>query len=111
MTAAVFVFLLVFGSLIMDQQTQLSWTGLEATSHVPHLGSVSLELVKVSLFLAAFSGLYFTVSAVTDETYRQAVLLRRHRRAGAGGSPGAARRAPRARGRLTPGGGSPAPRS
>ena len=29
-----------------------------------------LELVKVSLFLSSFSGLYFTVSAVTDETYR-----------------------------------------
>lgn len=67
---AVFVFLLVFGSIIMNQETQLSWTGLAQTQHVPHLGSVSAELVKVSLFLAGFSGLYFIVSAVTDETYR-----------------------------------------
>ena len=28
------------------------------------------ELVQVSVFLAAFSGLYFAVYAVTDETYR-----------------------------------------
>ena len=27
--------------------------------------------MKVSLFLASFSGFYFTVSAVTDETYRR----------------------------------------
>ncbi|KUG53699.1 hypothetical protein AVL62_02730 [Serinicoccus chungangensis] len=67
---AVFVFLLVFGSIIMQQQTQLNWTGLEQTRHVPYLGSVSVELVKVSLFLASFSGLYFIVSAVTDDTYR-----------------------------------------
>ncbi|UUZ59777.1 hypothetical protein [Nocardioides sp. B-3] len=32
---------------------------------------VSLELVQVSVFLAAFSGLYFAVFAVTDETYRR----------------------------------------
>lgn len=67
---AVFVFLLVFGSIIMQQDTQLAWTGLERTHHVPYLGSVSAELVKVSLFLASFSGLYFIVSAVTDDTYR-----------------------------------------
>lgn len=67
---AVFVFLLVFGSIIMNQETQLSWTDLEQTQHMPYLGSVSAELVKVSLFLAGFSGLYFIVSAVTDETYR-----------------------------------------
>ena len=29
-----------------------------------------VELLQVSVFLAAFSGLYFTVYAVTDETYR-----------------------------------------
>ena len=32
---------------------------------------MSLSLVKVSLFLASFSGFYFTVSAVTDDTYRR----------------------------------------
>ena len=32
---------------------------------------LSQELVQVSVFLAAFSGLYFTVYAVTDELYRK----------------------------------------
>ena len=32
---------------------------------------VSVQLVKVSIFLGSFSGLYFTVYAVTDATYRQ----------------------------------------
>ena len=31
----------------------------------------SSSLMKVSLFLASFSGFYFTVSAVTDDTYRR----------------------------------------
>ena len=69
LVAAVFGFLLVFGSLIIDEDVQQSWTG-EGTTHVPFLPNVSAELVKVSLFLASFSGLYFTVSAITDETYR-----------------------------------------
>ena len=69
LVAAVFGFLLVFGSLILDEAVQRSWTG-EGTSHLFFLPNVSAELVKVSLFLASFSGLYFTVSAITDETYR-----------------------------------------
>ena len=67
---AVFGFLLVFGSLIVNEEVQIAWTAQPDTSHVPGLASVSAELIKVSLFLASFSGLYFTVSAVTDETYR-----------------------------------------
>jgi hypothetical protein len=70
LVAAVFVFFLIFGSLIMLESVQLSWTGLEAISSFPYLDSVSTQLVKVSLFLASFSGLYFMVSAVTDDTYR-----------------------------------------
>lgn len=70
LVAAVFGFLLVFGSLIVNEGVQESWTGQEFTTHVSFLPNVSAELVKVSLFLASFSGLYFTVSAITDETYR-----------------------------------------
>lgn len=69
LVAAVFGFLLVFGSLILEEPVQRSWTG-EPTTHVSFLPNVSAELVKVSLFLSSFSGLYFTVAAVTDETYR-----------------------------------------
>ena len=69
MALSVFGFLLVFGSLVMTESVQVAWLGQDA-AHVPGLASVSVALVKVSVFLAAFSGLYLTVSTVTDETYR-----------------------------------------
>lgn len=68
---AVFVFFLLFGSLIMETDVQRSWTGLEELRNAPYVSNVSVSLMKVSLFLASFSGLYFTVSAVTDDTYRR----------------------------------------
>lgn len=73
LSTAVFVFFLLFGSLVMQTETQLSWTGLEPDQlrNAPVLTNVSVSLMKVSLFLASFSGLYFTVSAVTDDTYRR----------------------------------------
>jgi hypothetical protein len=70
LAVSVFAFFLVFGSLVMDEDVQLAWTGVDSLHNVPGLPSVSLELVKVSVFLAGFSGLYLTVSTVTDETYR-----------------------------------------
>lgn len=71
LVAMVFAFFLLFGSLAMGEQVQLAWTARESITSLTWLPSVSVELVKVALFLAAFSGLYFTVSAVTDETYRE----------------------------------------
>jgi hypothetical protein len=65
LSVAVLVFFLVFGSVVMQPDVVGSWLGAN--------GSVDVTgpLVKVSVFLAGFSGLYFTVYAVTDETYRQ----------------------------------------
>ena len=65
-----FVFFLLFGALVMTENVQEAWTGLTADDSFAFLPNGSVELLQVSLFLAAFSGLYFTVSAVTDETYR-----------------------------------------
>jgi hypothetical protein len=70
LVVAVFAFFLLFGSLIMEVGVQESWTG-KAVRNAPYLSTVSLSLLKVSLFLASFSGLYFTVSAVTDDIYRR----------------------------------------
>ncbi|WP_372735028.1 hypothetical protein [Nocardioides sp.] len=69
----VFVFFLFFGALIIDVGIQESWTGIpvEDFSNLPGLTSISVPLAKVSLFLAAFSGLYLTVATVTDDTYRE----------------------------------------
>jgi hypothetical protein len=64
LSAAVLVFFLVFGSVVMQPSVVSTWLGRE-------VGTVTVPLVKVSVFLAGFSGLYFTVYAVTDETYRQ----------------------------------------
>ena len=56
---------------VKETETQLAWTGAKSVGEAPFLSHVSLSLVKVSLFLASFSGFYFTVSAVTDDTYRR----------------------------------------
>jgi hypothetical protein len=71
LSLTVFVFFMLFGSLVMETETQLAWTQLDTLSEVPGLSHVTFSLLKVSLFLASFSGFYFTVSAVTDDTYRR----------------------------------------
>ncbi|WKN49972.1 hypothetical protein [Nocardioides sp. Arc9.136] len=73
LAATVLVFFLVFGGLVMDIGVQEAWTGAAEGSirNLPYLDQVSVPLFQVSLFLAAFSNLYLTVSTVTDETYRE----------------------------------------
>lgn len=63
LAVTVFVFFMVFGSLIMTGDVVKTWTDDNATVVGP-------TLVQVSIFLASFSGLYLTVSTVTDEAYR-----------------------------------------
>lgn len=71
LSASVFFFFIVFGLVAMKEEVVLSWTGDKELSYLFDLhGFISVELAQVSLFLAAFSGLYFTVYAVTDEVYR-----------------------------------------
>ncbi|MEZ5097520.1 MAG: hypothetical protein R2731_16350, partial [Nocardioides sp.] len=65
---AVWLFFLVFGAVAIDATVISAWTGHAPTYVWP--GVVSQELVRVATFLAAFSGLYFTVYAVTDGAYR-----------------------------------------
>ena len=74
LSVALFAFFVVFGALTIPEPTIAAWTGQAATELPSRLGSklpITNELVQVSVFLASFSGLYFTVSAVTDETYRR----------------------------------------
>ena len=60
---AVFAFLMVFGSLVMtDHVLGQDWM---------IRGDLHVALLQVATFLAGFSGLYVTVSTVTDETYRE----------------------------------------
>ena len=66
---AVSTFFVVFGAVAIDEDVIESWIGTAPTYLVGHL--VSVQLLKVAIFLGSFSGLYFTVYAITDATYRQ----------------------------------------
>ena len=64
LSATVFLFFMLFGSMVMRDDVVETWTG-EGTANL------TVELFQVSIFLAAFSGLYLTVATITDETYRE----------------------------------------
>ncbi len=74
LSLGLFAFFMAFGALTIPDSTIEVWTG-EPVSLLPSaIGRtlpVTNDLFQVSVFLAAFSGLYFTVSAVTDENYRR----------------------------------------
>jgi hypothetical protein len=75
-SAMVFVFLFVFGVLVVTESVAHGF--LNAQPNV--LASFELwgrdlviteELLRVTGFLTVFAGLYFSVTAVTDESYRR----------------------------------------
>lgn len=68
---AVFAFFIVFGAVAIQDSVVESWLGPGHPHDLFGFHLVSVELVHVSVFLAAFSGLYFTVVAITDELYRK----------------------------------------
>ncbi len=72
LSAIVLAFFLGFGAAIMHPEVVRAWLGDAAGLH-PILGveRFSVELVKVAVFLASFSGLYFTVYAVSEAEYRE----------------------------------------
>jgi MFS family permease len=70
LSVAVFVFFIVFGAVAITPHVIHEWIG-QAPSYPPGPHLVSLELIRVATFLAGFTGLYFTVTAITDELYRR----------------------------------------
>jgi hypothetical protein len=70
LAVAVFCFFVLFGVVAIEDSVITGWLG-EGYPTYPWGPLVSQELARVSIFLAAFSGLYFTVYAVTDNNYRQ----------------------------------------
>jgi hypothetical protein len=70
LSVSVFLFFLVFGSITMQQEIVEAWVVDAGVHNLDWLPNVSVELLQVSTFLASFAGLYFTVFAVTDDTYR-----------------------------------------
>lgn len=69
-------FFVAFGLLTITPEVMASWLGHDGHA-VLDLGifgrdlPLTAELLKLSAFLASFSGLYFTVVLVTDATYRE----------------------------------------
>jgi hypothetical protein len=82
LAAAVFGFFVVFGLVAIQPDVVEAWIGHPPTERHWDVGGldvelpVSNELFQVSVFLAAFSGLYFTVYAVSDSTYREQFFTR-----------------------------------
>jgi hypothetical protein len=70
LATVVFVFFMLFGAVAIRPEVVEAWLGHAPTYVVEQL-NVSRELLRVAVFLSAFAGLYFTVQAVIDETYRR----------------------------------------
>lgn len=73
---SLFAFFLLFGFLAIPEATTGAWTALPEVHVLArwHVGGRTLvltePLMRVAAFLAAFSGMYFTVVLGTDATYR-----------------------------------------
>jgi energy-converting hydrogenase Eha subunit F len=69
-----FVFFVIFGIIAIQYSVIKAWISRDPTTGT--LFGIQLpipqELLHVSLFIAAFSGLYFAASTVTDAKYRSA---------------------------------------
>ncbi|MDQ3782527.1 MAG: hypothetical protein M3349_06270 [Actinomycetota bacterium] len=68
-------FFIAFGMIAMRPETIELWIGAPAAvvgqvTLFDHSLIVSEQLIRVAVFLAAFSGLYFTVTAMMDPAYR-----------------------------------------
>ncbi len=69
-------FFIFFGFMAITTETSLNWTGLDSLNIVADASFggrtlvLSEPLIRVSVFLGAFSGMYFTVLLTTDDTYR-----------------------------------------
>jgi len=70
------VFYVGFGLFAISESVTRAWTvgSVDVLARFEVFGNqavLSTQLLKVAAFIAAFSGLQFTVSAITDSTYRR----------------------------------------
>jgi len=66
-------FFVAFGALAITPDVVESWIGEPPHAIAGH-PSTSVELLKVSSGLAAFSGLYYAIAVLSDATYREEFL-------------------------------------
>jgi hypothetical protein len=76
---AVGAFFVVLGTLLVDADVLESWIGsgghvLLSIDFLGHDEIVTEELLRVSGAIAAFTGLYFAISMLTDDVYRREFL-------------------------------------
>jgi hypothetical protein len=76
---AVGAFFVALGMLVVDGDVMRSWIGsggnVLVTIHISgHKGVLTEELLRVSGAIAAFTGLYFAISMLTDDVYRREFL-------------------------------------
>ena len=78
---AVGAFFVALGMVTIDDQILREWIGPNFTPHVlvtlrvfGHQGVITAELLRVSGAIAAFTGLYFAISMLTDDVYRREFL-------------------------------------
>ena len=75
----VFLFLAVFGLLAVDDSLRVDWVG-SAGHELFHFNlfderlELTSELLRVAAGLGAFSGFYFAIAMLTDDTYRSEFL-------------------------------------
>lgn len=75
-TVALTAFFIGFGFFGVTEETSIAWTRLDDINVLfdAKFGGRNLilseSLLRVSIFLGAFSGMYFTVVLTTDDTYR-----------------------------------------
>jgi hypothetical protein len=72
--AAIFGFFVLFGFLAIGEAASKTWTQTDVHVLLSADGGrlvLTEELVRVAGFLAAFTGMYFTVVLSTDATYRE----------------------------------------
>lgn len=76
LSVLIFCVLIALGALAIEPAVIDAWLGAGASKEPGSLFGVELPLskglVQVSLFLAAFCGLYFAASAASDANYREA---------------------------------------
>ncbi|MCB8971900.1 MAG: hypothetical protein M9964_04460 [Solirubrobacterales bacterium] len=78
-SALVAAFFIVFGAIAVNQAVREAWIGEAGNTllTITVLGEqfqITSELLKVAAGLAAFTGLYFAISMLTDSTYREEFL-------------------------------------
>lgn len=81
--AAVWLFFVAIGALLVDPDVQRAWTGArgsEVVELLPRVFGVELHvtapLLRVATGMAAISGLYYAVALVVDPTYRDELVDR-----------------------------------